>query len=524
VVAVYPDEAWSGAALARPALDRLRDDARKKLFDAVLINDVDRLARDVTHLGIIKRDLEQSGVQVIFRKIPSENSPTHNLLVNILGSFAEFEREMILDRTRRGRRHKAETRQQFIGALAPYGYRYIPATANNPSGRLLVNPEEAVIVRKIYDWVDREGLTAREVAARLTREGIRPRKGGPIWQRSSTLHVLRGTIYDGIWHYNKHQLSFRRTLLPGAEPQGKKTSLRLRPREEWIPVSLPDALRIVSHEQWLRVQAQLDRNRCFSPRNAKHEYLLSALVRCGGCQGPYCGSPSHGRFHYRCWRRCKRMPQIAESMLDDSVWLAMEEALSNPRILKDAIQKIDWRQSADNRAETQVQAALDGIKNEETRIFEAYRLNVLTPEQLARELEQLAVRRKVLEKQQCEFVQPKRTNRSVQMTVEEYCREIRRRLVNLTFETKRNVLRLLLRRIVFEGDQVRISGVIPLAASGGIANTGIESCGPNAALSASFTLTAAVHRDHTAAHAASRANLTRANAALRAQRQARHAA
>jgi site-specific DNA recombinase len=81
IAGTYTDEAWSGAALARPALDRLRDDAGKGLFQAVLINDVDRLARDVTHLGIIKRDLERSGVNVIFRKIPSENSPTHNLLV-----------------------------------------------------------------------------------------------------------------------------------------------------------------------------------------------------------------------------------------------------------------------------------------------------------------------------------------------------------------------------------------------------------------------------------------------------------
>src|SRR5581483_503378 len=70
VVDTYRDEAWSGALLARPALDKLRDDATRKLFDIVLINDVDRLARDVTHLGIIKRDLERRGIRVIFRKIP----------------------------------------------------------------------------------------------------------------------------------------------------------------------------------------------------------------------------------------------------------------------------------------------------------------------------------------------------------------------------------------------------------------------------------------------------------------------
>src|SRR4029077_9162531 len=60
---IYRDEGWSGGIIARPNMDRLRDDASKKIFDAVLVNDVDRLARDVAHLGVIKRDLERKGVQ-----------------------------------------------------------------------------------------------------------------------------------------------------------------------------------------------------------------------------------------------------------------------------------------------------------------------------------------------------------------------------------------------------------------------------------------------------------------------------
>ena len=66
IVGTYKDEAWSGALLARPELDRLRDDASKGLFDVVLVNDVDRLARDVSHLGIVKRALERSAVQLVF--------------------------------------------------------------------------------------------------------------------------------------------------------------------------------------------------------------------------------------------------------------------------------------------------------------------------------------------------------------------------------------------------------------------------------------------------------------------------
>src|SRR5450759_5135191 len=126
IVGIYKDAGWSGGVMERPELDRLRDDAQKGVFDGVLINDVDRLARDVAHLGVIKRDLEKKGVKVIFRKLPSDASPTYNLMVNILGSFAEFERELISDRTRRGRRHKVEVRKQYLGSNTAYGYRYTP--------------------------------------------------------------------------------------------------------------------------------------------------------------------------------------------------------------------------------------------------------------------------------------------------------------------------------------------------------------------------------------------------------------
>jgi site-specific DNA recombinase len=171
VAGAYKDEGWSGSIMARPALDRLRDDARVGRFDAVLINDVDRLARDVSHLGVIKRDLEKQNLRVIFRKFPSEVGPMANLMVNILGSFAEFERELICDRTRRGRRHKVERRKQYLGSNTAYGYRYRRMDRiNNAPGRLSVEPREAQIVRKMFEWVDAERLSASRIARRLNQQ------------------------------------------------------------------------------------------------------------------------------------------------------------------------------------------------------------------------------------------------------------------------------------------------------------------------------------------------------------------
>src|SRR5436190_13860334 len=143
IAGTYKDEGWSGGVMERPELDRLRDDAQRGVFEAVLINDVDRLARDVSHLGIIKRDLERKGIRVIFRKLPSDTSPTYNLMVNVLGSFAEFERELIADRTRRGRRHRVEVCKQSLGSNTSYGYRYTPADYTAATeGFLQIVPDE----------------------------------------------------------------------------------------------------------------------------------------------------------------------------------------------------------------------------------------------------------------------------------------------------------------------------------------------------------------------------------------------
>ena len=215
------------------------------MFDAVLINDVDRLARDVTHLGVIKRDLSRHGVLVIFRKLPAENSPTNNLMVNILGSFAEFERELIADRTRRGRRYKVEVRKQFLGTIAPYGFRYLRKDrAANKEGCLKIVPEEAAIVRQMYSWIDQEGLSARQVLARLNTMRIRPRKGEPHWAKSSVCRILRSEVYAGVWYYNKFESCEPRSPVRTTKyKKSVKSSMRLRPRAEWLPLPLPEELR-----------------------------------------------------------------------------------------------------------------------------------------------------------------------------------------------------------------------------------------------------------------------------------------
>jgi site-specific DNA recombinase len=403
-----------------------------------------------------------------------------------------------LDRTRRAKRHKVETRQQFIGAIAPYGYRYIPAR-NAEHGELKIEPEEAAIVRDMYKWVDTEGLSARRVADRLTDKGLRPRKRGTRWARSSVLRILHGQIYIGTWYYNKHQLREPASIFPRHAGEVRRSSHRLRTTDEWIPVRLPTSLRVVSDEQWTRVQQQLDRNRCFSPRNSKHQYLLSGLVRCGGCNAPYVGNPSHGWFQYRCAKRCKRLPMVSEEVLNNTVWSALETALNNPDILEQAIQDIQRPVAPPEDGSKHVQEVLGNIRTEETRILEAYRLGILNTDQLARELAAIAARRQFFEDQK-KAAHAEQLTIPLHMTVQAFCEEIRQRLSQLTFETKRAVIRLVLRQITFEGVSVRIAGIIPFKSAGSIVNTASARCGRNPAgekhAGAEFILVSKLLRAH----------------------------
>jgi site-specific DNA recombinase len=546
IVDIYKDEGWSGTILARPELDRLRDDGSKGKFNAVLINDVDRLARDVTHLGVIKRDLEQHGVRVIFKKLPNDQSPTQNLLVNILGSFAEFERELIADRTRRGRRHKVETRQQFLGSTPPYGFRYIPKSKSPSSeGLLEIQIDEAAVVRTMYRWVDKEGLSARKVRDRLNLEGLRPRKNGAVWQKSSVLRILRNEAYSGVWYYNKHQLCEPRQPRRDERYRKPRSSSRLRPTSDWIPVKLPDNFRIIDPSQWRRVQEQMTRNMAFSPRNSKHHYLLVGLVRCGGCSATYVGNPAHGFFTYRCAKRCKAYASVSERSLDTTVWNAVKQALLKPEIIVGAITEIREHLRAEPTSGLggglEIKRGLEQLLTEESRVVEAYRLGVLSTAQLAKELEGIKARRGFLESQQSNtMASTKPSTANARRPLQAFCHDISTRLATLDRERQQQLLRLLLKGVVFEGTRVRIQGVIPLgdrdpaslsspdgsgrsdSPGGSIATTASYLRGRNSPLASDpvrqpgevlFELIREVEHDNTARIAASRANLLKAMAA-----------
>ena len=468
VLNVYKDEGWSGSVLARPELDRLRDDAAKKLFHAVVVNDVDRLARDVTHLGLIKRDLERHGVRLVFPKLPFESNPNSAFMMNILGSFAEFERELITDRTRRGRRYKAEVRKQYVGCLPPYGFRYTPIPrSGTPEGRLEIHPEHAPVIQKMYKWVDEEGLSCLAVMRRLNQLGIPSPKGFNRWRSSTVYRTLCRETYAGLWHYGKFEsVEPLNPLKPAAYRRSIKSTRRARPRSEWIPVLLPKELQLVDRDRWERVQRHLDKNRTFSPRHAKHNYLLRGLVRCGACNARYIGEKRSGkptRHYYRCGAECKVFPWIREETLNDSVWDSLKKALSNPSFVEEHIKKLRRlrKQSGSSRTPrlSERHSAMQEVELRELQAIASYRSGAVTSSELARKLDEISREKSALNSPQDQLELTARMPET-RRTLSGYCEKVVESMDQATPEKRQQLIRILVSEITFQGAQVVIRGAI----------------------------------------------------------------
>ena len=120
---VFRDDGFSGAALARPGLDRLRDAIKGREVDRVLVTAPDRLARNYVHQMVLLEEWTRAGCAAEFLDRPMSDDPHDHLLLQIRGAVAEYERILIAERMRRGRLAKLRAGTLLPWTYAPYGYR-----------------------------------------------------------------------------------------------------------------------------------------------------------------------------------------------------------------------------------------------------------------------------------------------------------------------------------------------------------------------------------------------------------------
>src|ERR1700687_1674445 len=194
---VFEDEGYSGATLERPGLERVRDLAAEGQIQAVLAYAPDRLSRKYAYQILLMEELAQHGVETLFVKAPQGATAEDQLLVQFQGMIAEYERAQILERSRRGKRHRAQTGQISVMSGAPYGYRYIRKTDDAPASYAVIEAE-ARVVQRVYEMYTVEGLSIGAITRRLNDEAIPTRKRCARWGRSVGWAVLRHSAYRGV--------------------------------------------------------------------------------------------------------------------------------------------------------------------------------------------------------------------------------------------------------------------------------------------------------------------------------------
>ena len=239
----FVDEGYSGSTLIRPALEQLRDVVALHGLERLYIHSPDRLARKYAYQVLLIDEFERAGVEIIFLNRALGQSPEDELLLQVQGMVAEYERAKILERSRRGKRHAAQSGQVSVLSGAPYGYRYISKQEGGGQARYEIVLDEARVVRQIFAWVGHERVSIQEVCRRLQQAGERTRTGKTTWDRTTVWGILKNPAYKGTAAFGKTKVG---PMQPKLRPQRgdpaqprRPVSTNEVPKEQWIYIPVP---------------------------------------------------------------------------------------------------------------------------------------------------------------------------------------------------------------------------------------------------------------------------------------------
>ena len=482
----YTDEGYSGSHLDRPALDELRDHAREGRFDVLVVLCPDRLARKYAYQVLLLEELGRTGTEIHFCERPLSDSPDDQLLLQIQGAVAEYERAKIIERSRRGRLHRARMGELAPGRV-PYGYRRA-AKRYGGDGQIHIDEEPAAVVRQIFEWYDEEGSSLCGVTSKLNRSPFKTWAGNDFWSPSTVRNILRCEWYIGKAYYNRRKIT--RNPHPYTAIPSKKAPRNLitwRPEAEWIEVAVPA---ILDEELFRRVQARFEENRRFARRRLQDEeaYLLRGLLKCGECGAAYVAKTSrYQRKHresvfryYGCgWRSNRPLgietPDCTNETLrsdgaDGVVWTTVLGLLLDSDSLNQGLSS--WIEQVTSSAPgpeaplLKAQARLEELRRQRERLTDAYQsgalpLDLFRSRMQAIESKHLAAREAVtrLESEQLEVELLRSRAAAAKQAVE----LLRPKLLEADFNTRQTLLRLLVKRIVVRGHHLEIHLLLPVS-------------------------------------------------------------
>jgi site-specific DNA recombinase len=475
---IFVDDS-TGISLNRPQFTKLRDLIHQRLVHAVIAYDLDRLSRKLAHQLLLSDEFEQAGVTLHIVTMPaSDKTPETQLLANVRGIIAEYERAKILERTARGLRGRVQAGFVPSGNV-PLGYTYEPCATGG--GHYILNQEEAHLVQRIFHMCVQSGLSTHAIAERLTRERVptqRDRRArGPsrtlavgTWQPSSVYLILKNATYTGTMHYGKTANTY------GTTNPDKKTTHRRKPQEEWLAVPVP---RIIDQDTFDAAQVRMQQNARTSRRNRKHEYLLcNARLRCEQCGTAMTGQSRHGGKYryYRCGRSpfqqtrpCRRT--VSAQALEPEVWRAIETALQHPELIAREVQRraehADTEQNRLAREQGGFTRQLAQCDKEMQKWEAAYVGDVITLDDFKAKKAEIGVRRASVEQALTQLTEEQRVLEHAVLEMASlitYCERVRANLRDFSLKEKCLAMEALNISVIWHPHKpLEIRGSIPVS-------------------------------------------------------------
>ncbi len=532
IVERFIDNGYSGDTSARPELHRMRDMIahRRAPFTKLLIYGDDRLAREIGLGILLENEIREAGIGIVYRHGNRGDDPTDLFQGHVLKAVAQLEKARMLDRLNRGLLFRVEQRQHVWRSVCNYGYRYTPAERKGDAPTFEFDPETAPYVDMIFTWI-LEGRSALWVAQELSRvaaplpkparRSVNPRRA---WSDATVRDMVRNPIYSGRATWGRHQL---------VEPKRpkehfrhvRKSSQRLRPRDEWKYIPVPA---YVSQADWERANALLSRNRATSRRNTRHDYLLAGLLRCGLPHGggEPCGRrlsglamrPEKGQtersLRYRCTRfytlpdgatpghrapagsrRTRCRGGIRGPLADRLVWDHLKSVMNQPDLIREQILAQTARGGTGaERVEGEIATLCGRLEAVQRRLDDLLDLllsSKIDPETYGRKEGQLVAEREAIRAAiaACERrAEAARRRDEVWDAVAAGCADLSDRLQRLeapdAFAQRQALVRLLIQEVWVYPDHLHVVGVIPaLDAALGARPAGADGGGNNGRLS-----------------------------------------
>jgi site-specific DNA recombinase len=478
---IFKDEGYSGAILVRPGLEKVRDLSAEGQIQVVLIYSPDRLSRNYAYQVVLMDEFASCGTEVLFVNSPKADTPEQALLLQFQGMIAEYERALIKERSRRGKRFKAKSGAVSVLCGAPYGYNYIKKT-DETAAYYEINEKQALIVQEVYRLYAEEFLSIGAITRELNARKVPTRKRISKWERSTVWAMLRNPAYSGNACYGKTEQTERQRITKPLRAKGGYVAHancnKEKPREEWIEIPVPQ---VVTQEIFDIVQERLKSNKLHSQRNTKVETLLQGMMVCSECGYSLyrtftTTSAKNKIYYYRCFgsddyrfeggKKCTCKP-LRQDYLDKIIWEQIVELLQNPNLIQKEVEKrVEESRKASPviKQKAFIEKQKAKITQSMDKLLDAYQEGLIPIAQLRKRMPELQKRVNTTEKEleNLRAHELALDQRLQLLDVPTFKTQLGQNVNHLDIREKKKILRLLVKEIVVGDDVLDIKHSIPL--------------------------------------------------------------